>query len=81
MSNPAYKPPPPTLCSKAKVAKGGVYLQDSMVHVISFPGMGAHESLGMRLDHQVYDHGQSSIVLCPTCMCLLHSDKQSDEQS
>ena len=31
MSHPAYKPPTPALCTKAKVAKGGAYLWDTTV--------------------------------------------------
>ena len=31
MSHPAYKPPP-ALCAKAKVAKGGAYLRDTTVY-------------------------------------------------
>ena len=36
MSHPAYKPPP-ALCTKAKVAKGGAYLRDTTVN--SFIGI------------------------------------------
>ena len=31
MSHPAYKPPSPALCTKVKVTKGEVYLQDTTV--------------------------------------------------
>ena len=34
MSHPAYKPPP-ALCTKAKVTKGGAYLRDTTVYLVS----------------------------------------------
>ena len=61
MSHPAYKPPP-ALCTKAKVAKGGVYLRDTTVSVLLIP---------LHLVSKIIALSQSSAIHTSKQECLL----------